>query len=189
MVAACSSPSPSVSTPSTTLPIAATTSTPPNASYGAGAVHCRGGNLHIAWAPSISAATGENPLSITLANTGTAPCTLDGYPTVTLLDARGIALPFVYSHSGDIMVTASAPQSVLLNPGQVAWVLINKYRCDLGDKDTVSAVAVLPPGTSARLTLSAPAEPLLGYCGSGDPGSTVVVSPLEPTLLLTEASH
>lgn len=189
MVAACSSSSPPVSGPSTTLPGASTTTTHPDASYGASGVPCQGGDLHVAWGPSVSAATGENPLSITLVNAGAAPCTIDGYPTVTLLDAQGVALPFVYSHAGDIMVTTSAPQSVLLNPGHVAWVLINKYRCDQGNKDTVSTITVLPPNTSTTLTLSAPAEPLLGYCGSGDPGSIVVVSPVEPTRLLTESSH
>ena len=40
----------------------------------------------------------------------------------------------------------------------------------------------LPGRESAQLSLALPPYPRLSYCGKGDPGSTVVVSPFEPTL-------
>jgi len=186
MLAACSSSSPSVGQPTTS---STSTTTAPDAVYGTGAAVCRSGDLRLTLGFGVSAASGHNPLSFTLLNTGASPCTLDGYPTVALLDAQGGALPFVYTHAGNIMVTASAPQSVFLTPGHVAWFLIDKYRCDLGIKTTIGGMSFTLPGVTSALTLAAPAEPLLGYCGAGDPGSVVAVSPVEPTLQLTQASH
>jgi len=186
LITACSSSSPSVG-PSTTS--STSTTTAPDAVYGTGAAACLSGDLRLTLGTGVSPVSGHNPLSFTLLNTGAAPCTLDGYPTVALLDEEGVALPFVYTHTGNIMVTASAPQSVLLNPGHVAWVLIDKYRCDLGIKATVAGMTFTPPGDTSAFMLAAPAEPLLGYCGSGDPGSTVTVSPVEPSIQLTLAPH
>jgi hypothetical protein len=112
-----------------------------------------------------------------LTNIGTAPCVLDGYPTVTYLDAQGDTVPFTFQH-GDQEVTSEPPESVVIKPGHAGYVLVNKYRCDLGDDGEATVLDLTPPGQAQSLQLSSSYP----FCGPGDPGSVVSVSPIEPDL-------
>jgi hypothetical protein len=200
LLASCSTPSrssspthPSIRTGSSTSVPVTPTSTSPDASFGTGEPACQRSNLRLAWNLSVSPETQEEPIALTLLNTASSPCTLDGYPTVVLSDTQGISLPFVYSHTGDIMVTSGSPQSVLVNPGHIAGILINKASCtsgtyEPGDPSVVSTFAIIPPGSVSALTVKGPSEPLIAFCGSGQTGSTVAVSPIEPTVELTLAT-
>jgi Domain of unknown function (DUF4232) len=143
---------------------------------------CRTTDFAIHLGPLVSEATGQESLPLVLHSRGRA-CGLDGYPTVALRDAKG-PLPFVVGHAGDQMVTAHEPAAVVVRPGRSVFVLVNKYRCDLGDKRSPRVVSISFPGRA-----NAPALVLgiaryrrdLGWCGPGDPGSTLAVSPFEPT--------
>ncbi len=134
----------------------------------------------------ISEPTGQHSLALALTNTSTRACSLFGYPAIRLLDASGHELPFTYRQSGDQVVTSRPPAHVALAPGATAYVTINKYRCDLGNQGTATTVALVLPGDTSVLTTVVPSSLDLGYCGPGDPGSTVSVSPfgvsLEDTL-------
>jgi hypothetical protein len=67
-------------------------------------------------------------------------------------------------------------------------VTINKYRCDLEDKAAAGAVQLIPPGDAMPLQLAlSPSAISLAYCGPGDPGSIVSVSPVASTLRETLA--
>ncbi len=147
-------------------------------------IRCRPSQLSIANGPDVSPATGQNPLSFVLTNRGAKACVLDGYPTVALLDARGKRLPFRISHGGDQMVTSRPPVAVRMLPRRSAFFVLNKYRCDLGSLKVAKTLRVGFPGvhTSARLRATLPPYGVIGYCGRGDAGSTVTVSPIEPTL-------
>jgi N-acetylmuramoyl-L-alanine amidase len=129
----------------------------------------------LALGPLVSEATGQHTLALRLRNHGAA-CRFDGYPRLTLLDRRG-AIPFAVTHSGDQMITERPPQRFVVPHGGTAFVVMNQYRCDLGDKRT--AVVVRLPGARLRITdkLRRPR-----YCGRGDPGSTLAVAPFVPTL-------
>jgi hypothetical protein len=197
-LAACSSPSagPSSTTvhssttgPTTTNVPVTTASTPPNSSFGTGDPTCQSSYLRLASTiDSVSPVSEQEPIAFTLLNTGQSPCTLDGYPALELRNPAGASLPFSNSHAGNVEVTADPPQSVLVDPGHVAWVLIDKSTCNSGgpyqpgSPSTVSIVTFTLPGANVGLTISAPSEPLVSYCGSGDPGSIVAVSPVEPTV-------
>jgi hypothetical protein len=111
-----------------------------------------------------------------LTNIGTAPCVLDGYPTVTYLDAQGDTVPFTFQH-GDQEVTSEPPESVVIKPGHAGYILVNKYRCDLGDV-AEATILYLTPGQAQALQVSS----RYSFCGPGDPGSVVSVSPIEPDL-------
>jgi hypothetical protein len=141
--------------------------------------------------PVVSPMTGEHADSFMLTNRGSDACLVSGYPQVTLYDSGGVAVPFRYATGGGAYVTAKKPATVTLAPGRPAYVLVAKYRCDLGVADDA---------TSIRLTLRAhqgPAfsgrEPVgggaagLSYCAGGqeDPGQLVTVSPVEATLQAT----
>ncbi len=122
---------------------------------------------------------------LTLTNAGSGACYLFGYPGISLYDAADHLLPLSYEWHGDQMVTGSAPQRVAVAPGVEAFVLINKYRCDLGDKATAVTLRLIPPDDTTSMTLSVQSD--LGYCGPGDPGSTLEISPVEPTASATMA--
>jgi hypothetical protein len=137
------------------------------------------------WQP-VSEPTGQHTISLALTNRLSHACSLFGYPQVTLLDAAGHSLPFVFQQHGDQVVTSDAPEQIELAPGAVAYLTLNKYRCDLGDQAVANSLQLLLPGDQTVLSLSLPSESgVFGYCGAGDPGSIVSISPLEATFRAT----
>jgi hypothetical protein len=106
-------------------------------------------------------------------------CILDGYPGVTLISAKGAALPFEYRRGGDQMVTATQPHEILLAAMAVAYVNINKYRCDLRDGEPATALLLTPPENTIALQISIVGARDMSYCGPGDPGSKIDISPVE----------
>jgi hypothetical protein len=157
------------------------------------AAPCRLSQFAVSLGPYVSEATGQHTLALRLANRGSRTCVLDGYPRVMLYDAAG-AIPFVIRHGGDQMISSRPPKPVVVRPGGRAFVVINKYRCDRG--------AV--PGTrgTRRIRISSGTRAAAGsasitfgdlhtipmpyripdYCGRGDPGSTLAVSPFVGTV-------
>jgi Domain of unknown function (DUF4232) len=133
-------------------------------------------NFSIGLGPSVSPETGDHPLALRLVNRGTRTCRVRGYPKLVLEDRHG-RIPFVITHRGDEMVTTKPPVTVTVRPGRAAYVLLNHYRCDLGG---LRAAAMLRIGASA-LRLTNPYR-MPNWCGKGDPGSVLAVSPFEPTL-------
>jgi hypothetical protein len=143
---------------------------------------CRAAGFSIAVGFAISPATGQNPLTLRLKNRGPSTCVLFGYPTISLVDRRG-AIPFAIRRGGDQMVTARRPTPVVVRPRASVFVLLNKYRCDGGDRRLALTLRLgFPRDMSRRLSLAMPTYPRIGYCGRGDAGSTVATSPFEPSL-------
>jgi hypothetical protein len=124
--------------------------------------------------------TGQRPLRLRLANRSAVSCFLFGYPGVALLDAGGRELPFAYRQGSDQVVAADAPVRVEVVPGGAAHATINKYRCDLLDLGEPTTLRLTPPGETTALELALPPSlrVTLAYCGPGEPGSTVSVSPV-----------
>jgi len=78
---------------------------------------------------------------------------------------------------------------VTLRLGASAWLLVAKYRCDIGiDRDAATIRITVPGAQPAVLTGRASSDDAgvsaLSYCrgGSNDPGQAIAVSPVEPTL-------
>lgn len=145
--------------------------------------------LAIANGPLVSPGTGQNPLTLRLTNRAQRPCTLYGYPTIAFTDERG-SIPFPIRHGGDQMINQRRPTRVLVRAGRSAFVLVNKFRCDLGNVRIARKVHLgLPGGTLPQLSLALPPYPIVSYCGKGDPGSTVVTSPFEPSITAALRRH
>jgi hypothetical protein len=146
-------------------------------------VRCATGQLTLAEDPElISEKTGQRTALFDLTNHGATACFLDGYPGVSLLGASGRVLPLQSVSHGDQMVTPAKPHRVDLSPGATAYFAVNQYRCDTTDLAQATAIRVYPPDNTASLT--SPLRPdgrTLSYCGPGDPGSVLAVSPIEDT--------
>lgn len=119
---------------------------------------------------------------MTVRNSGPTACMLRGYPRLTALDASGTVLPFTIHYGGSQSVTNQQPEAVMIGPGGSAFVTFGKYRCDAGDKSLVHQVNVIlsNAATPTALDLTTLSH-RLAYCGPGDPGSELAVSPVEPT--------
>ena len=135
----------------------------------------------------VSPMTGEHAVMYALTNRGPAACTLKGYPQVVLTDATGAVLPFRYANGGGAYVTSARPVTVVLAHGASVYVLVAKYRCDLGIEANATTIRLTLPthGTAFawREAVGISGSMGLSYCRGGqhDPGQLVGVSPVEPT--------
>jgi hypothetical protein len=142
---------------------------------------CRASQLAVSVGLDLSLPTGRRAFSLRLRNRGPT-CRSDGYPELTLLDRRREVLPIEVRQGGGMMVGSQPPRPVVVRPGGVAWIVFEQYRCDLGGGRAVGTALVRLPRTTEALRLRfAPGREELHFCGKGDPGSTVFVSPVVRT--------
>jgi Domain of unknown function (DUF4232) len=132
--------------------------------------------------------TGEHAVMYALTNRGAVTCALSGYPKVVLYDAGVAALPFRYVRGGGAYVTSRKPVTVVLARGASAYVLVAKYRCNLGVARNAAAIRLTLPGahgaaSTGREAVATAGAAGLSYCRGGqfDPGQVIAVSPVEPT--------
>ena len=170
-----------IATPAPTVPSAR-----PSESVSLQAARCHLGELRLGLGP-VSEATGQHSQMLSFTNSGSTPCSLHGYPVVAVLDAAGTPVPFRYRRGGDEMVTSRPPATVTLGPGGIAYVMINKYRCDAGNEQVGDSLVVSLPGGTSRVTAPIGQRNDFSYCGIGDPGSIISISPFEPTAAATSA--
>jgi hypothetical protein len=143
---------------------------------------CSPGILRLIREGPVSEATEQLTWVIGLRNAGGAGCGLAGYPRIRLLDSRGIPIPYRVRKGGDQMLTSAAPAPVWLPPGGTAFFGVNKNACTGRDIDLATAILVIPPGARSALTLRAPSQRIMDYCGRGGPDSVVDITPVEPDL-------
>jgi Domain of unknown function (DUF4232) len=138
---------------------------------------CVSGSLALKMVESVSGETGERAFVVQLWNREPQGCSLRGYPIVQFLSSTGAAVRFVVA-DGQGYVNRAAPRRVELEAGASAFVMIAKYRCDVGDRTVATTVLITPPGQAGSITAELPPNPTFAYCGPSDPGDTVYVSPL-----------
>ena len=127
----------------------------------------------------------QSSLSLTLTNTSSSGCYLNGYPRVELMDGAGRVLPFQYTDGGDMVVTPNPPVHVDLAPSGIGYVTISKSVCENGDVAPITGIRLTPPGESSPVGLLNPGNFMM-FCGaSAVPGSTLYLSPVEPTFSAT----
>jgi hypothetical protein len=149
---------------------------------------CRASQFKVSFGPDLPSPTGRHDVVIRLRNDGPS-CRLQGYPSVVLLDRRGNVLPFLFRRGGGMTVTSGRPKPMRLRRGGSAWIVLEKYRCDLGGGRVAPTARVALPGAEGRIRLRFPPAGGFDYCGRGDPGSTIFVSPVAPTLRAALASY
>ena len=99
-----------------------------------------------------------------------------------MFTVAGRLLPFHIRWGGDAVLTTARPTLVPLPPGGTAYVGINKDVCARHYYRSAHIFQVIPPNDYQALSYTKPRYPSLGYCRAGDPGHTVDVSPVEPTM-------
>jgi hypothetical protein len=140
--------------------------------------------------------TGEHAVMYALTNRGAVACALSGYPRAVLYDAEGVALPFHYARGGGAYVTSRKPVTVVLARGASAYVLVAKYRCDLGVARNATTIRLTLPAAhraafAGREAVGTGGAADLSYCRGGqhDPGQVIAVSPVEPIQQATGSLH
>lgn len=139
---------------------------------------CSPAHLSLHVGPLVSEMTGQNTVDLWIRNDGHAVCRLGGYPAVGISGRGGRSLPLRIHDGGDQQIRSGPSHAVLLNPGGRAWLQINKYRCDRGDKQLARRIWVAVVGHMTPLIVAAPRRRDLSYCGADDPGSRLDVSHL-----------
>jgi hypothetical protein len=140
--------------------------------------------------PYVSEATEQHTLALRLVNRGSRTCALDGYPRVQLLDRRGV-IPFPIQDAHDQMITTRPPERVTVRPGGAAFVILNKNTCvnpvSSSVRRSTTVIEVGMRGAPGAAVLKVPRRVpfpwrVPDYCGKGQDGSTIAVSPFEPTV-------
>lgn len=159
----------------TAAPASSTTTTPPGSTTttgAAGPVRCATAALTGSVVGS-SGAAGTIETTVALKSTGTAPCSLAGYPGLQMLSASGSSLPTLVVRKGSYSFTSMAPTGVLVAPGQSAYFNIGYSDVPVGNESscpTSASIEVTPPNAFDHLVMTAALAP----CGGG----TLVVSPV-----------
>jgi len=134
---------------------------------------CTAAFMRVSTPTAQSGATGDIAELIELTNTSSVSCAISKSPSVGFFDGSGVALPFVVQ---DTAHGASTP--VVVAPKARAYVLIDKYRCDIGDERRAASLSIGfgDQEVAATTRVELPPYPDLSYCGLADPGSIVHVS-------------
>jgi hypothetical protein len=156
------------------------------------AADCRMSQFSISLGPYISEATEQHTLALRLVNRGSRTCELRGYPRVRLLDRRGV-IPFAIKDAHDQMITPRPPRAIVVRPGGSAFMILNKNTCvnavssSAARSTTVLKIGMFAVPSAALAVLRLPSQVpfpwrVPDYCGKGQVGSTIAVSPFEPTV-------
>jgi hypothetical protein len=114
---------------------------------------------------------------ITVTNTGTAPCTVNGYPTMALLSGSGAPLPVTMVNGLSVMVSSAAnapPSSFSVAASSTAQFAYQFSDVPVGSETSCptseSAQVTMPGATTASPTF----QLAIGPCSNG----TIRVSPV-----------
>lgn len=156
------------STTTTTAAAATTTSTPPAST----------GCAHITGSPGQGqGAAGTITGVVTVTNTGTTPCTANGYPLIALYSGSGAPLPVTMVNGLSVTISSAAnapPSTVTLAAGSTAQFAYQFSDVPVGAETSCptseSASVTMPGSTTASPTLQLAIAP----CNNG----AIRVSPI-----------
>ncbi|MFE7752730.1 DUF4232 domain-containing protein [Streptomyces sp. NPDC057428] len=112
---------------------------------------CEAGDLSLAFVPNGQEMNSEY-FDLRLRNTGSAPCTLLGYPGVSLADAQGRRVGEPASRSSD---GGTAGHTVTLRPGHSAHAVVKTGGEGVSGGDcwpSPASMTVYPPGSKESVT-------------------------------------
>jgi membrane-bound inhibitor of C-type lysozyme len=137
-----------------------TSETLPGGPLPAAAVPCKGPQLKLS-ADGGDAGMGHRTTIVGVQNVSAQVCSLTGYPTVTLQDARGRNLTTVRSEQnpGSYLRTGQSPASVTLEPQakaffDVAWTVVPNEAQGETACPTAARIRAIAPGDTSPATLA-----------------------------------
>lgn len=131
----------------------------------------------------IGGAMDESAVLLVLTNRGGRPCTLDGYPDVSLFGSKQHLLAFSYTDEQSQYLASLPPLDVRLVPGGHAFVLLAKQDCAVRDEANAVSLRLVPPGSSSSLELRFRSGGLPDCAGgSSDPENQLAISPVAATV-------
>jgi hypothetical protein len=143
---------------------------------------CSSSQLRLTPRQRISEPTEQSTRLFTLTNVSPSTCSLDGYPTVALVDDHSVRLPLRYRDGGDQVLTSRPPHPVTLRPLDEAYEAINENACVGHASDTAASIRFTLPHAGGTLTMAMARYPILDNCLAGDPGHVLDIGPFEPVL-------
>lgn len=120
---------------------------------------CAASSLAVDAVPGATAGA-RYALDISLANTGTMPCSLYGFPSVAGVTGAGVRLDGTDTTESLIGVLAAAdaiPSDVVLPPGGKAWLVLVFTGLSTATTDTcprIASLVVTPPGVERAYSLA-----------------------------------
>jgi Protein of unknown function (DUF4232) len=152
---------------------------------------CKMSQFGVVVGPYVSEATQQRTLALRLINHADSTCVVNGYPRLTLYDARG-AIPFGIRHGCDQMISSRRPRQVAVRHNRSVFLVMNKGQCVEGmtpsTRGTTKIVIHTAGGSPAetasirfRSKLPMPWR-IPNYCGKGDTNSILTMSPFVPTV-------
>lgn len=125
---------------------------------------------------SISAMTGEHGFILVFRDHHHV-CTLRGRPRLTFRDAEGARVHLGVTRT-NAYVDAIPSRTLRLGPGESAYALVAKYRCDLGDAQVALLAQVALPSDEASSSVNVRSVDIARCDGPPHgPGQAIAVSP------------
>lgn len=136
---------------------------------------CTRADLTVSTLP-ISPETGEHGLELAFRD-GTRPCVVQGRPSIGFLDRNRVMVPLITTATNQY-VRKMPEKAVRLVPGRSAFVLVAKYRCDLGDAQVATVAEIRLAHGGGTMTADVRSADLARCRGpTHGPGQTIAVSP------------
>lgn len=95
------------------------------------------------------AATGHRSQTISITNTGTAPCVLEGYPDVAFNDGLGNAMGILMVRGGSFLTDDPGPTRMVLDPGASAEAYLG-WNAVAGQSEASAGTILLAPHMGAQ---------------------------------------
>lgn len=114
----------------------------------------------------IEGGAGTIELTVTVTNRGSTPCSLDGYPGISLLASDGASVPVAVQPGGPLAFEQVAPSVVVLASGQRAEVNLGISDVPAAGEPTcptVTTVAVTPPGAQTPVDVATDVQVCSGH--------------------------
>ena len=108
---------------------------------------CVSSAVSIANGPYVGGAMEEDAHSLTITNTSSKSCLMNGFPRLVVYGSAGRVSAFALVHhaTGGYVMTSKLPKPFKLTPHNSAFVFFAQTACEVGTETVMSKVALIMP--------------------------------------------
>ena len=150
---------------------------------------CASSAVSIANGPYVGGAMQEEAHSLTITNSSSQSCLINGFPRLVVYGPSGKVVRFTLVHhaTGGYAMTSKLPKPFALTPHASAYVFFAQTACAAGTETTMTKVALIMPKSSGRTRVVGLFRPIAHCVGqSASYANPIAISPIEPTVRATE---